>query len=46
MRKIERMEVDTKKQKIFQQVIVIQVMKRQESADPSITLQRSGRDYL
>ena len=46
MRKIERIEVDTKKQKIFQQVIVIQLVKRPNRTNPSIALQCSGKDYL
>lgn len=40
MREIERIGVDTKKLKIFQQVIVIQLMKRPNRADPSIALLR------
>jgi len=46
MREIKRTGIYTKKLKIGQQVIVIQLMKRPNRTDPSIALLRSGRDYL
>jgi len=46
MREIKRIGAYTKKLKIVQQVIVIQLMKRPNRTDLSIDLLRSGRDYL
>jgi hypothetical protein len=46
MREIKRIGAYTKKIKIVQQVIVIQLMKRPNRTDLSIDLLRSGRDYL
>jgi len=46
MGKIKRIGFYNKKLKIFQQVIIIQLMKRPNRTDPSIALLRSGRDYL
>jgi len=44
MREIERIRPYNKKEKIFQQVVVIQLMKKQNRTDPSIVLLRSGMD--